>query len=354
MQQKGAVADRPHYGCYAYRKHKKLNGLTVLFSVAVSISLATSTQESFRQNNIWVTKSGSPAPTGTQSAPYQMVEAGIARAKHLPGSNIIIGPGKYYETFTVNTPVTLKASGGVVTIGKLDYQTSTTMDIITLNTHLGGDETFMCNWADCLRAGDIGKFIKALFPKPDVVAFQEIWDEDFFKGGDCDEDIEILRDSKYKYGEHGEKEKPVLNSGLALMSKDSLRDFVQVQWNEEGGEWPTAKGYVHATIIKDKFAIGLFNLHAKAGDDLEDRIIRREQLQQLIDTVTRYRRKYPDRVVFVMGDFNIKGERSEYYNTLIERMKLVNGKDADRNSPGFVVHLSYRDQWTCDDSNLLA
>ena len=355
MEQRNTAATEDQYVIWRARcmKHKKTNTLAALFIIVLGIWLTIGPRTA-RALNIYVTKSGNPAPTGEQSAPYHMVEAGIVRAKSSPGSTVLIGPGKYYETLTIDTPCTLVATGGTVTIGKLDYQASTTLRIITLNTHLAGDEVFMPSWVDCWRADDIADFIKALDPKPDVVAFQEIWDEDLFKGGDCDGAIGIRRRSGCTYGEHGEEEGDIMNSGLALMSNYSLSGFAQVEWNAEGGDWPTAKGYIRATIIKDGFSIGLFNLHTKAGYDVDDRNIRWEQLQQLVNAVNEYRVNHRDHVVFVMGDFNVKGEGSEYYPSLIGWMELAEGKDADRNSPGFIVDRNFKDQWTSDDRNLLA
>lgn len=332
-----------------------INIIPALTAVTLSILLVIGSLTANAQDVIYVTKSGSPDPDGSVSKPYHVVESGIARTLTSSATTVKIGPGKYCETFTVGTPVTLEANGGVVTIGKLDYQTSTTLEIITLNTHLAGDAVVFPSLKDCLRADGIANFIKALAPKPDVVTFQEIWDEDFFKGGDCDGEVEILRDSGYTYGKHGNREfGSIYDSGLAFMSNYSLSGFKQVQWEREGGDWPTAKGFIYATIIKDGFSIGLFNLHTKAEDDVSDRQIRWEQLQQLVNAVNEYRVNHPSHVVFVMGDFNIKGEDSEYYDTLIGWMELANGKDADRNSPGFIVDRSFKDQWTSDDSNLLS
>jgi len=331
-----------------------INIIPAVTAVTLSILLVIGSLTANAQDPIYVTKSGSPDPDGSVSKPYHVVESGIARTLTSSATTLKIGPGKYYETFTVGTPVTLEANGGVVTIGKLDYQTSTTLEIITLNTHLAGD-VIMPSWEDCLRADDIADFIKVLVPKPDVVAFQEIWDEDFFKGGDCDGEVEILHESGYTYGKHGNREfGSIMDSGLAVMSDHSLSGFKQVQWEREGGEWATAKGFIYATIIKDGFSIGLFNLHTKAEDDASDREIRLEQLSQLVNAVNDYRVNHPDHVVFVMGDFNIKGEGNEYYDSLIGWMELANGKDADRNSPGFIVDRNFRDQWTSDDSNLLS
>lgn len=346
----------------------RMNITTALTTVTLSILLVIGSLTANAQDVIYVTKSGIPDPDGSASKPYHVVESGIARTLTSSATTVKIGPGKYYETFTVGTPVTLEANGGVVTIGKLDYQASTMLEIITVNIHIAGD-TIMPSWADCLRAGGIADFIKALVTKPDLVAFQELWDDDFFKGGDCDgleeilngqRPVEILRDSEYPYGRHGKRVFAGLglgNSGLAIMSEYPLSGWKQKEWTREGGDRAMAKGFIRSTITKDGFSIGLFNLHTKAEDDIMDHNIRWQQLRQLVRAVNNYRDNHPDHVVFVMGDFNIKGESCEYYESLIGWMASANGKDADRNSPGFIVdsnHRDHRKQWTSDDSNLLS
>ena len=328
--------------------HKNIKTLTTCFSAVLGFLLALSIDTAYTAN-IYITKSGSPAPTGEQSAPYHVIEAAVFRAKSEPGSRILIGPGKYYETLTIDTPCSLKATGGIVTIGKLDYQASTTLRIITLNTHLAGDEVFFPSWLDYERADDIADFIKSMSEKPDVVGFQEIWDEDLFKGGDGANGIRPR--SGYPYGKHGEREGDILNSGAALMSKYLLGGFKQVEFEEDGGffdpEHHAAKGWVQATIEKHGFSIGVFNTHTHA----ESNVIRSAQIYQLIDAVNKYRVANPTHVIFIMGDFNVYGEAHEYYDSLIPYIHLAGGKDDARNSPGFKFDNS---QWTYSESNPLA
>lgn len=157
-----------------------------------------------------------------------MVEAGIVRAKSLLGSTVLIGPGKYYETLTIDTPCTLVATGETVTIGKLDYQAWTTLDVITLNTHLAGRQWFMPSWKDKARAYDIAHFFGGANPRPDVVGFQETWDPTLFLGDDYA--ARILAMSSYQpNGRHGSAlGSRGANSGLALMSKYELTEYAQV------------------------------------------------------------------------------------------------------------------------------
>jgi hypothetical protein len=332
-------------------RFKYVKASSRLLTVALAACALLITSTAVAQDDVYVTKAGSPAPTGTLSDPYQLVEAGIVRTMTSPASTVQIAAGKYYETFTTDTPCILKATGGTVTIGKLDYQASTTLEIITLNTHLAGDQWFMPSWQDYERADDIADFFGGPNPTPDVVGFQEIWDEDLFFGGDGANGIRPR--SGYLYGDHGDDGWPA-NSGCALMSKFPLADFVQVEWGDcSGVDCGANKGWVQATIVKDGFSIGMFNLHADADADEDDVEARFNQMVQLKNAVNSYRTAHPSHVGFVMGDFNIYGEETEYSATLTPQVGIgAGGRDADRNAPGFVFGSS--EQWTVCDCNPLA
>jgi endonuclease/exonuclease/phosphatase family metal-dependent hydrolase len=306
--------------------------------------------------HLWVTKTGSPSPTGSLSNPYQLVEAGIARTQTSAAKTVQITAGKYYETFTTDIPCILKASGGVVTIGKLDYQSSTTLDLITLNTHLSGDAAFLPSWQDYERTDDIANLIGGFNPQPDIFGFQEIWDEDLFDDGVSG----IRPQSGYPYGYHGSFVNPIHppgsihHSGLAIMSQYPLAGFLQVEYDDEYGffESRSTKGWVQATIIKDGFSIGLFNTHTQADNTGGDVSARASQIAQLSDAINSYRVSHPSYVVFAMGDFNIYGHSSEYYALSAIIGTQAGGRDADRNSVGFVNESS--EPWTLCDCNPLA
>jgi endonuclease/exonuclease/phosphatase family metal-dependent hydrolase len=309
------------------------------------------------QDVIHVTKTGSPAPTGAPDAPYSSVRAGMYQAGIVPATTVQISAGQYYETVSLEfggaTPCTLTASGGPVTIGKMDYQAATELEIITLNTHLFGDVVGP-SWMDYERAEDIADFFGGMHPWPDVVGFQEIWDEDLFWGGDGAEGIWPA--SGYAYGEHGDETfgDPV-NSGLALMSDYPLNDYAQVEWEDcyDVVECMSAKGWLQATIEKDGFSVGVFTLHTEAGDSMWSHLAREAQLIQLKDAINAYRATYPDHVVFASGDFNVYGEQDEYYGTLVPIIgDQVDGRDADRNAYGFIP--GHFNTWTYSRSNPLA
>jgi len=331
--------------------------LVIVLAIALVCQSALSTSFAAWQDVIHVTKAGSPDPDGSLSKPYHVVEAGILRTLGSPASAVEIAAGQYYETFTADTPCTLKASGGTVTIGKMDYQASTTLEIITLNTHLFGDVVGP-SWQDYARADDIADFFGGSNPLPDVVGFQEIWDEDLFFGGDGANGIRPR--SGYPYGDHGDLVSIcpnlicTVNSGLALMSKRPLASFQQVAWDECSSfeECSAAKGWLQAMIVKDGFSIALFNLHTEADEDPFSKMARQDQFIQLKTALLLYRAVHPDHVVFVMGDFNVYGEETEYNDVVVPQIgSPTGGRDADRNSPGFVFDSSK--QWTYGNSNPL-
>jgi hypothetical protein len=307
--------------------------------LVASISLVAVTPAS--ANVIHVTRAGSPAPTGETSAPYRVVHAGIKASTSATADTVLIEPGTYYEVFTTDWPSTLTADGGTVTIGRLDYQAATTVEVITLNTHLFGDVVGP-SWQDYARADDIADSFGGANLSPDVVGFQEIWDEDLFFGGDGANGI--LPRSGYPYGDHGDEERGhLLNSGVALMSLHALLDFVQGEWDDCADflECQTAKGWVQARIIKDGFPIGIFTLHTQAGSGgfppATAEWVREQQILQLVDAIDSFRATYPDHVVFAFGDYNVYGETAEYHDVLIPHIGLeAGGYDADRNAPGFV------------------
>ncbi len=356
----------------------------LLFTIGLMAALLASAGIAWAEN-IYVTKAGSPDPDGSAVKPYHVVESATSQARLSPGSTILIQPGKYYETFTIDAPCTLESAGGDVVLGADDNGAATTLDIITLNTHLAGTAPVMPSYYDRLRANDIAQQLVQMAPnKPDVVAFQEIWDEDlFFGGGDNgvgQNNEGLCQAAGYPYGRHGSAKwdwgdwDNVLNSGLALMSNYVLTDFEQVQWDSplEGWDQFAAKGYIRATIVKEGFSIGLFTLHTQADHNWDNVQTRLQELAQLASAIKDYRAKHPDHVVFVTGDFNIKGEvcqwyyvpsstgmaiptwYCEYYDSLIAALRSAGGKDADRNSPGFIVDPNCEEQWTSHPANLLA
>jgi hypothetical protein len=89
-------------------------------------------------------------------------------------------------------------------------------------------------------------------------------------------------------------------------------------------------------MSKDGFRALVLNLHTQAYPTAQDVAVRKAQIGQLKTAMGSLRSSYPDRVVFVMGDFNIiGGSAAEYWQTLIRLLGFggIGGKDAYPNGP---------------------
>ncbi len=116
------------------------------------------------------------------------------------------------------------------------------------------------------------------------------------------------------------------------------------------------KGWVQTEIEKDGFKLWIVNLHTDAGESLGDRKARKNQLTKLRYHLIALRRYYPRHVLFVMGDFNIYDHKDQYRKFLIDLLGQgeAGGRDADRNSPGFVIGIGSDKQHTYSQTNRLA
>ncbi len=303
--------------------------------ILIAISLLSPSTIVFGQGTVYVNKKGSPNPDGSIEKPYHVIQSAISKTKSTVAKNVLISPGKYYEKFEVSTPCILSANGGLVTIGDFNNTSSTSFDVLTLNTHLAGDVVGMPSWKDKARAYDIAHFFNNFNPRIDIIGFQEIWDEDLFYGGDGA--AGILPMSGYLTGKHGSLTgtRPG-NSGLSLMSKYELSNYSQKSFGLICSGWDCManKGWITASIKKDNFKIRIYNLHTQADEAPE---IRKIQLMLLSDNILSYRTEHPDDVVFIIGDFNIFGENSEYDESLVNIIgDVLDGRDADHNSSNFI------------------
>lgn len=283
----------------------------------------------------YVTKPGSAAPEPNSSVkPYMLIESAVRGSSN---ANVVIEDGVYREFFTLDVGTTLKASGTHVKIGDLSVSSSTTLEIITLNTHLYGDLIFGDGtFKDDTRAVDIAD-ITAGF-QANIVSFQEVWDEDLFWGGDGQ--TGILPHSGYGSGDHGSGTDCLgcINSGLATMSLHDMVGKEQHYFSDcpgnpcDGIDCMSAKGWIKQVLFIDGFRIVVVNTHVQAGNSAENATTRRSQLGCLFNWVEDYRQQSPDTVVFVVGDLNIVGEQQEYEiltNTVLPSM----ARDAARNAP---------------------
>ena len=319
--------------CYKY-------GFSLCHYIGTAVLILFAINPTLGQDAVFVTKQGCPDPDGSSAKPYHTIASGISHCKLTSASELRIAPGKYYENLMINQPCKLLATTGKVTIGKLDYQAKVDFEVLTLNTHLAGDQIAMPSWKDKARAYDIAHFFGNTNLWPDVVGFQEIWDEDLFFGGDGA--AGILPMTGYFDGKHGSDNLGHgANSGLAIMSKYSLTNFAQFPWWAPpappicaGVDCLANKGWITTTINKEGFNIRLFVLHTQADEHPE---VRAAQLNLLKNVIELYRNVNPRHVVFVIGDYNVFGETQEYNNNLIPIIgKGAGGFDADRNDPSFI------------------
>lgn len=288
----------------------------------------------------FVTQRGSAAPERDQpTRPWQLVEA-AARALPPEGGTISIGPGQYFEAFTLDTPTKLVAPSGGVTIGRFPAAPTdrTTFNVFTWNTHLFGDVVGP-SWFDYTRSEQIGARMKLLHESIDLVAFNEIWDEDLFWGGDGAVGIFTL--SGYERAMHGSAKQfgEFVNSGLAMMSRNPWSGTVQVGFDTCFGiiECGSNKGYIAATMTKDAFTLRVFCTHTQAGNANFPRNARLVQIAQLLKDIADYRVAHPSHVVLLLGDLNVPGEGSEY-EQLRSWMEIIGGLDAARNAPVFSIY----------------
>ncbi len=198
----------------------------------------------------------------------------------------------------------------------------TTLEVVAYNAHLAGD-SFVDSWADAERAYWISQ---TWMGELDWIAYQEIWDEGdlwrpYVRHHYADRMCCSFTGFKYK----GNLE----HSGLAMHSRFELRDAKQKMYQDGAGfEFFAAKGWLEATIVKDGFAIGLFNTHMQSDyyDSAMD--ARRSQMRQLAKRIRKYQATYPSRPVVAIGDFNVYGEnrRTNEYSTTFTEL-LLDGAD---------------------------
>jgi endonuclease/exonuclease/phosphatase family metal-dependent hydrolase len=326
---------------------------------------------------------GSFAPTGGFTLPaggpalFPYLETYIPKARHslvkaamLDPSfddDILISAGDYWETGVFDSPAVLSAPGGDVVLGRQDAANSTTFSLATWNLHLAGDTSALPGatwdyWQDGWRAEFAAT--KCFENQWDVVAFSELWDEDYFCG-DCgintspDEDdmpTPMIEVAGYLDGEIGDDhDNDGLHSGLALMSQYTLHDFVQKEFEECPGnpcddeDCLANKGFVSARIQKETFDIWIINTHMQADTGLYENILTRQEQMFCINLFVELRMsENPSDVFFIVGDLNVPGDYHEYYN--IMRSSFPRFNDGARNVPGFVES----EQYTNSDDNELA
>jgi endonuclease/exonuclease/phosphatase family metal-dependent hydrolase len=267
-------------------------------------------------------------PTGAPTQPFSVIQGAAAWIP--PGNTMLIGPGVYQETVTLDRVMELQTTGQPVIIGQMNPQ-STTFRVVCYNTHLFGNDSIpgLPRWLDAARAFFIGDVIND--DGADVVGLQEVWDPAFFGT--------IASQSGYPSGFYGGSVAPgrVLNSGLALYSAHQIQSPAQVVYSDvdmASFDSMASKGFVSCTITKGPFTIGFFSTHTQSGESSTNALFRGAQLQQLGAAVAAYRQVFPGRPVVVVGDFNVISESPEYAGAMRGSMwGTARTKDGLRNLP---------------------
>jgi endonuclease/exonuclease/phosphatase family metal-dependent hydrolase len=300
---------------------------------------------------MYVSEAGSFDANGSAARPFAVVQSAVCA-----GDSAQIAGGLYREVFEIAEPMTLNATGGMVTIGDLGSQTAE-LKVICYNTHLFGqtidglvnslqelislvpvigpivydiiNEITETTFLDDLRAGQIASLLVA--EDADVIGLQEVWDPvlkntilngvqpyDSFYGGNVE--YEFL-----DAGDFGQFPIPyALDSGLLLMTQHPMSGKAQVNYAAETEfmESLATKGFLRATLNKAGFSVGVFVTHTQSGAESDSEVVatRLQQLGQLAAAIQNYRSAHPSHAIIVMGDFNISGEGSEYLGNMAAQM----------------------------------
>lgn len=254
-------------------------------------------------------------PSGATTAPFSNFAGATCRA--VPFETITVRQGTFPDTFTCSKPLTLTTTGGeIATIGAQPTSV-TSLKIFTFNLHLFGDVVpFLPIWQDGARTGAIaGLTASNLGQGVDLVGYQELWDPDYW------DTIRVL--GAYPHGGYGGRRDSgsAQNSGLALFSLWPISGGTQISYNDENGiDASASKGFLRQTIVKDGITIGVWVTHTQSGDGDSDKTTRLAQMQQLGIDIQVFRALYPSSPVFVMGDFNVEGETSEFTGNMSNAM----------------------------------
>lgn len=282
-------------------KNNHLISRAVIFTAALAGLAGTANATIFVRPITWFN------PSGAASAPYSNFAA--ATCKATVGETVQIQQGTFPDTFTLSKPVTLTTtSGDVATIGTRG-STVIPFKVYCFNLHLFGDVVpFTPVWQDGNRAGAIGGLTNSLrLNGVDVIGYQEVWDPDYW---------DVIRAvGLYPHGGYGGRRDSgsTQNSGLAIFSLHPLSGGTQISYDDENGlDASASKGYLRQTLVKDGVTIGIWVTHTQSGEGSGDETTRQSQMTQLATEVSAFRALLPHSPVFVLGDFNVKGETFEH------------------------------------------
>ncbi len=234
--------------------HKRLRFLRELIFIIplFLVTVGTTVAPTIDARTIFVDAQGSPKPDGSSKNPFQLLETGICAAER--NDIVQVKAGNYLEAFIIDKPITITSYDGSAVIGKLKSHSSTTLRVLTYNTHLFGKEAFAPEYKDKERAYLIAGEIQR--EDVDVIALQEVWDEEI-----AEEifDVSSWRwgngNRYYKYYSKDQETFDTVNSGLMLISKYEITNPSITFYDAEVGfaESFASKGFISANIHKDGF-----------------------------------------------------------------------------------------------------
>lgn len=258
----------------------------------------------------YVTYPGHFAPDGRSQYPFSHLRGALCVSPE--GSTIELNGGNYYEFGDFSTPMTVTtAAGETAEIGRFAKEYAQ-LNVITYNTHLDLDAN-KCE--DATRAYWLGWNLINGGYSADVVGLQEVW-----SGARRDDLFETCDYADEFYG--SELNGRVKNSGLLLMTRAASMQYEdQVSYERgEGWDWFANKGFIRTTFNHDGFDVTIFNTHTQSGNGDKEVETRARNLDQIAEAIMAWRIVFPTHVVIAVGDFNVPGEESEYYNTMDEEL----------------------------------
>lgn len=279
--------------------------ITTIAAVSATLALATVAHaQIFLRAVPWFN------PNGTSSAPFSNVLA--AQCSAPAGGTIAVRPGTIFQSVTLNQPRTYTAPSGAATI---DGRTSATTNlrIGSYNVRLWPSFFLSLTLADQDRANLIGPRLQA--ENCDAIGLQEVWG---YRNdpGDTTAFISALRTNYwYYYGDGFGNLGNSNNSGLLTLTRNEPFGFSQSGYTEcDGNDCLANKGFIRLSFVKDGFNVTVFNTHTQAGNSSGNQTTRLDQLNELAFAVNVWRSLNPSHVIFVVGDFNVDGNSSEFNN----------------------------------------
>ncbi len=269
-------------------------------------------------------------PSGTITAPFTNVSTAVCVQNSAPGQVRML-PGTIYETVTIDTPVTFTAPNGPATIDARSTAT-TNIRVGTYNVRLWPSFFASLTLSDQARANLIGPRLDT--ENCDVIGLQEVWDYRL-DSPDASGFIDAVTTGYPNEFYGGTFSGNGNNSGLLTMSAFGMFGRVQGEFVEcDGDDCSANKGWIRSTFIKNGFNVTVYNTHTQAGSSSGNQTTRADQLTQMASDILLFRTLNPSHAIFVIGDFNIDRDSSEFTGNMSNIMGGIAGlSDGATNFP---------------------